>query len=927
MNPNHTFYIERHENENSHLSLDGTWQFAFLNAKTDSPDEIDFPYESPIPASGFRCLVNAGLKPDPYFGTNSKLFRGVDEKIWYFRRTFKLPETIENKDVFLCFDGVSYRCRVWLNGTLLCEHEGMFGGPIAEVGELVKPGENELTVEVVPPKPDFSRGLTKDPESKKEIVPWNIRRDASCSNGDFTVFGIWKSVRIEILPKYHLSRPHLITESVENNRAVLRLSVEIADPQVKELDVPSADVEHSWSLYQNAYNGCSLTVPTGKKLTVGITLTDKATGNLAYSSEETIDLWDKSRITTAPRYYPECQFYETGIELEDPKLWNPNGFGSPDLYRVTLTLSDETGLLDTVAFDTGVRTVAYARTAAPRTRTRWDEFRFIINGRPMFIKGMNWMPVDYLFDCSDEEYRWTLELMKKEGVQLVRVWSGGGMPEDDRFYSLCDELGLMVMQDSFIANQTSEEWDRRVLAAQVCRNLYRIRNHPSLILHTGGNEINPYALGNDAAMAVISREIADLDPSRRFWRTSPDKGSAHIYMDMEPVCYRKFYRALPFIGESGIHSFPNAKSLRQQLSKEEFDRPLSNIFTNEFVKGNPELHNHFTEFIPERIPRMMSRASMISNVRGISLSDLCEASHLASYEFYQIMINAMRENDPICGGILPWVFRRPWTTVAIQLLDGLGDPIGPYYAVKNAYAPLCTELSLNEVTYAPGETFAPELRVLCDGTESRRGLDVRYEVFAPDFTKVYDERFACDISPEDGQKIYRPAPFTLPDEWTEHYFFLRSSAYNENGMVCQSFYWCKPLARFADAEALQEYRSKRSNNIDFDRGPWLKPQVAALDGALTLDVLEKRVRKVGADRRLTLLVRVTNPGTLPVFPVRLEVEEDCTLSAADDSWFFLPAGEARELSMEIRVKPGSPEVLTVSASAFNAAKQSVPVTL
>ena len=160
---------------------------------------------------------------------------------------------------------------------------------------------------------------------------------------------------------------------------------------------------------------------------------------------------------------------------------------------------------------------------------------------------------------------------------------------------------------------------------------------------------------------------------------------------MEPVWYRKDYGALPFVGESGIHSFPNAKSLRQLMSPEEYGRRLSDIYSEAFSKENPELRNHFSEFSPGRIPRMMSRASMITNTRGIDLADLCEATQMASYEFYQIMANALRENFPVSCGLLPWVFKRPHTTVAIQMVDGLGDPIAPYYAIKNAYSPLVAE--------------------------------------------------------------------------------------------------------------------------------------------------------------------------------------------------------------------------------------------
>ncbi len=679
----HPFYIDKHPGS---ISLDGEWRFGFTDEQTCEPD---LKYTCTLPASGFKNLEQAGLYPNPYFGLNSKLYADVDKHIYYYKREFDLPDSF-GKDVYLCFEGVSYTCRVWLNGKLICEHEGMFGGPVCEVGQFVKTGRNELLVEVVPPVPE------SDPKKQSQIVPWNIRRDDATSNGDFIVFGIWRPVRIEIVPKYHLSRPHIYTVSIDDNRATLKFEAEIADPQIKELEVLPNDTGARSVYTFDVSEGFDLR-PTGKSVTYRLRLVEKSTQKVAYSSEETVEIYDKKYLS-ANNEFRECQFIEQIITLENPRLWQPCTLGAPELYEAQLELVCNGQSIDYLSFDVGIRTVEYARTSGMRSRTRWEEYQYIVNGRKVFLRGMNWMPIDYLYNASDNDYRWVLDLVKNAGIMLLRIWSGGGMPEDDRFYKLCDEYGIMVMQDSFIANQLSDEWNRAVLQSQVCYNLYRIRNHPSLVNHTGGNEINPYAPGNDAAMWVISREIHDLDPSRKLYRTSPDSGSAHIYMDMEPVWYKKYFGLLPFIGESGIHSFPNFKTLCKQISEKEYSSPLSDIFNEEFKEKNPELYNHFTEYAPSRVPRMMSRASMINNIHGISLSELCEATQLASCEFYQIMINAMRENYPVCAGVMPWVFKRHWTTVAIQLVDGLGEPIAPYYYMKNAYAPLSVLLSLDEVS-------------------------------------------------------------------------------------------------------------------------------------------------------------------------------------------------------------------------------------
>ena len=919
MNPNHPFYIDSHPAE---LLLDGEWKFAFLDTASEEPWSVEYPYSASLPASTYRCVERAGILPDPYFGINSRLYEWVDKKIWYFTRSFTC-DNIDGKDVFLCFDGVGYICRVWLNGQLLCSHEGMFGGPIVEVGQYIRQGENVIFVEVVPPAAE------SDERSASQIVPWNLRRDTKNTSGDFIAFGIWRSVRLEIVSKTHISRPYLFTKSIEENLARLRLSVELADPQINELDVVPNDSEETWNAYSFAYDTGLDARPTGRQVRVRLTISEKRSGSVAYTSEHTVDILDKKYVSLNSKYR-ECQFFETDIEIEKPLLWWPNQLGEAHLYTVAIELYEADALLDLLTFDTGIRTIEHVASGGLRHRTRWDNFHFVINGRPIFLKGMNWMPLDFLLDVSDSDYRWALELAKNQGIQLLRVWSGGGTPEDNRFYSICDELGIMVMQDSFPANQTTEKWNREVLQAQVCRNIYRIRNHPSLAMHTGGNETNPYAKNNDAAMWVISREIADLDPSRKFWRTSPDKGSTHIYRDMEPVWYRKIYGQLPFIGESGIHSFPKSKSLRQQISAEEYNRPLSDIFSDEFTKNNPELHNHFIEFHPIRIPRMMARASMINNVRGITLPDLCEATQLSSCEFYQIMVQSMRENYPISCGVLPWVFKRPWTTTAIQMVDGLGEPVAPYYYVKNAYSPLCVELALQEVTYAPGEAITPDLRLLCDDTRGWCGLTVGYEIYSPELKRVKQESFRCDISDKEYQKKFVCSTFTLPADYTEKYFFFRAYVQNGVGMLHQSFYWCKVLSRLENDELRAKFRSEPSDNIDFVSGPWLKPQICALPSCKSsFTLLEKSTcyDKSSEERRLHVRVRVENLGTRPIFPTKIDVLEDNTLSYADDNYFFLPVGNSRELEIEIRVKDKSLSTATLELSAWNTKKNTISIVL
>ena len=297
--------------------------------------------------------------------------------------------------------------------------------------------------------------------------------------------------------------------------------------------------------------------------------------------------------------------------------------------------------MDFLTFDYGIRTFKLEKTAGPRMRGRWGKFKPVINGKPFFLKGMNWTPLDQVLNITEQDYRWALELAKKENVEFIRVWGAGNAPEHDTFYRLCDEYGILVWQDSFISNTSNPNWDKEVFQCQQSMYLYRIRNHPSLVVHCSGNENNPYDRDN-LCVWVWQYETEDIDPSREIIRTTPDKGIAHIYQGFEPCWFRKIYKCLPLIGESGTHSFPNAKTLRQLIEKEEFEHPIEQFGTEEVLQTHKGFVNHITENNAWGMLKKVPALSHMDDIKNITISELCENSGMASYEYYQFMAQVIQ---------------------------------------------------------------------------------------------------------------------------------------------------------------------------------------------------------------------------------------------------------------------------------------------
>lgn len=908
------FYIEKRQGD-SHLDLSGSWSFAYLDVPTDEPDEINYSMSCRLPASTYCNVYEAGLLPDPYFGENSHQYAWLDTKVWYYTREFELARALDAKseDAFLCFDGVGYYSRVWLNGELLGEHDGMFGGPVVNVAGRLKKGANRLTVEVKAfnygKEGDirFWRGYLPTGWRNKvpEIVPWNTSRDEESSNGDFHVFGIWNGIRLEIMPKLHVARPYLYTKSLEGSSAELEFELSIATDKIDELSCILSAAE--WNYTFSYFDGLSGAL-SDDTVRINVEITDRQSGEKIYSEAEDYTLYDYEKNGINEKFR-ECQYYRRSIKLDDIRLWYPQTLGEQNLYDVTVTLEKDGVLLDTLGFATGIRKIERFESTGRKYRQRWDRYWFSVNGKKIFLKAMNWIPLDYLFNISREDYRWALEQVKNCGIQLLRVWAGGGMPEDDYFYQLCDEMGIMVWQDTFMANQIVGKWQEATLEAQLCYNIFRIRNHPSLIVYCGGNEFPPCSAGNNAALFVIQRNVEDLDPSRIFFRTTPDKGSYHGYRNMDAAWIRKIFKELPFMAESGTHCFPNYKSICQNIAEDEWKKKFQ-LDSDNLEEEMPGFSNHLTEYKKNRCLILRSRMSRFIDLNNSSLKDYCEGSGVAASEYYQFLIQSLRENYPKSVGVMLWALKRGWTTVAVQMIDGMGEPVAPYYTVKQAYSQKMGFASVNEILYAPGEEVSIDIKAINDSDSAFNGTVVA-ELYDPALSKVTERSADITLDPADYMMTAFSLNFKVEENWANSHFYIRVRLIENGETVNTSFYPLVAPAFMADKERREEYRKAPSENIIFDDINFMKEELGKTTAHLSAEVLSVSVQ----GERTTLRFKVKTDA--PTYPVMLEIAEEKTLSYQSDNYFFLGEGEEKVIDMEVRNIGDADRSFTLKISSWN----------
>lgn len=897
-----------------HIDLNGTWELSYRDTTIAELKELanrKEPFQTTIPNSVHWSLYKAGKLPHPYYNKNSELYRWTDEKAWYYSRSFEVPASAKDNYIFLCFDGLDYFSKVWVNDSLVGVHEGMFGGPNVEIGRLVKFGAtNKIIVELragdwrnkasdydklprnASGERDYSQRTGYNPRVSGRIIkPWVI---SGGSGGEaFFSLGMWQGVRIEIVPKEHIERPYLVTKNIIGGNAQLHLSTEVfvnANSLQEQL--------HPWNNVQIRHpneKGVSF-IPVKDKLSV---LVEFFSANKKKYSKEFL-----------VKAFEGRNWLEEDITLPNPELWNPNGLGEPNLYQVKLSLKRNGQVIDKNEFTYGIRAIERVPGAGPRTGDRFENWQFIVNGKKIFVKGMNFTPHDILLETSEERYRWTLSAAKKMGVQLIRVW-GGGLLETNTFYKLCNELGIMVWQDFPIGNQDTPEYPQDIWEAQVVQNICRLRNHPSLVVWCGGNEFNPYSYGNAASIGILERSLQTFDRTRLFVRTTPDQGSIHAYPDMDPTWYNRSYGKEAWISETGMHSMPEAGMFYETVNNKEFTG-LGKMWDTAFATSHPDFIHHFTEYGPVRVPRMLSRASHIDDMNDPTIESITEATQIGAGEFYQILSEKVQGNYPITTGLMPWVFKRHWPVIAIQMMDWFGQTAAPYYFLKRTYEATHIAIDLPRLLWAPGEKIELNIKVTNSIINPGSGYKASVTVFDDTFKQLYKNEKQIIIGSGTSVNTVSAGSFTIPPGYKDRFIFLLAELHDANGkLISRSYYYPRCLVKMEDKSFHDQYVNEPIPWITLDKGPWLKPAVGKTSTSLSFEVMtNKRVSEEESEIKL----KIKNTGEIPAFMTKVDVSGVKRAFYASDNYLWLQPGETKEIIMNIlwREKKDN-AVLTVDA--------------
>ncbi|MCC6802127.1 MAG: beta-mannosidase [Anaerolineae bacterium] len=783
------------------LSLDGEWEMAEAG---DDASRLQGAWSDAIPAivpgSVQTALLAAGKIPDPYVGHNDEIARAEGRKTWWLRRTFLRPDTENGSE--LVFGGVCDSCRVWLNGAELGSHKGMFGEFRFPVSDKLRKGENTLVVKLDPAP--YRLGTNQPNDFFKDMnVGW---LDSVVINNIFgwhyinlPTIGIWRSVTLQETPAVALENPFVAT--VDANAGIARLRVTL--------------------------KGAS--APTGR-----------LTGTLTPENFEGDVLHFTAQVQGA-----DSLLYE--FTIPDARAWYPVDHGAPNLYRLALAFEPDAGASDYKEITFGLRTIEMRPLPAGPDPELYN-WTFVINGKPMFIKGANWCTMDALLRFDRERYDRFLSLARDSHIQLLRAW-GSGMPETDDFFDLADRYGIMVMQEWPTAWNSHEIQPYDLLEETVRYNTLRLRNHPSLVMWGGGNESDkPFG----EAIDMMGRYSYELDGTRPFHRGEPWGGSIHnydVYWGRQPL-QRNLSLKSAFIGEFGMASLPNIETVKRYLPENEWDAwppAIDSAFLHRLpvfnLKGDMAI---MSSYVPDWVPN----TSLENFIFGMQMAQSTAIRHT---------LELARTRYPEATGAVYYKLNDNNPAAAWSSVDWYGVPKLAYHILRQAFRPQHACILFPRLSMVCEAAALPVF--LLDDNDLLRNAGA-WQVVARAFNNQLDEVARAEFAGSGAiVQVRKLGEFTLTAEQTNSSPLLIVCELRVDGrQVDRTFYWLN-------------YTAVQGSLLSLPRTT-LKTE-AISDSAL----------------------RITNTGAKPAVAVQFACPEISHLFTAQDSVLWLDVGESRTIEV------------------------------
>ena len=426
------------------LSLNGQWQFRQCGHKEW--------LAAKVPGCNFSDLLSNLQINDPFHRNEENQLQWIEKQDWEYRKFFNVNETMLTASALaLDFAGLDTYCDVYLNDVLILQSNNMFVGHNISCKQWLKVGENKLHLifrspinEVMPKFLD--NGFTYPAENDKSEERLSVfTRKAPYHYGwdwgpRFVTSGIWRSVSLELINQTCIDDVYVQQEKLTEDIAQLNFQISLT-----ELEQFSGTVHIACLNVSGLSQHIDVTVNRSlNKINIPFT-------------------------------------------INEPNLWWPNGLGDAFLYQFKVSLFSKQECISSKELAIGLRTVEVIN----EKDEFGESFYLKVNGQPTFMKGANYIPSDSFLDrVSSSKYQQIFDDAVAANMNMLRVW-GGGIYENDEFYQLADQHGILIWQDFMFACSLypADNNFLNTVANEVEYNVKRLRNHACIALWCGNNEV------------------------------------------------------------------------------------------------------------------------------------------------------------------------------------------------------------------------------------------------------------------------------------------------------------------------------------------------------------------------------------------------------------------------------------------------------
>ena len=638
-------------------NLNDSW-----NVKTDT---LDINMQVNLPSVIIADMYEEGLIPHPYYSDVEPSLQWIPQREWVYTLSFDAVEGIMNEDVIeLVFEGLDTYADVWLNGKHLFYADNMFRTWTCDVEDILKEKDNNIKIKFYP--------FDKVRDSLIETYPlrfpekYAVMRKAAYQNGwdwapRYMNMGIWQPVYLKAWTRSTMNSATIITTAIQEDKADLCFEAYI-----------EADKEHDV--------------------------------NLQLFKDDVKILDNNVQLKKGSNHF------SFPFEIVNPKLWWPNELGEQNMYTFNVKMLDDENIIETKDIRMGIRTVEMVE----EPDSIGTAFYFKVNGTPLYMKGANYIPEDMITSWMSKERTQKLleQCVGDAHMNMLRIW-GGGIYPPDYFYEICDTLGILVWQDFMFAGSTypySDEYINNV-RKEAEKQVIRYKNHPSLALWCGNNEISEgyYNWGWQNSMGWSDEEYKEMkdgydklfeemldevvktnDKSRPYWPSSPKNGwgRAASLTEGDVHYWGVWWGELPyeiyrekvgrFNSEFGYQSYPSMSTLKMIDENLDFDNPVIQAH-QKHARGEKLIKEHVVKYFGE--PK--------------DFEDYVYLSQLSQAYGMDVAISAQRSSRPRSMGSLYWQLNDAWPSISWASIDYYGNKKAFHYKLSEMYAPILLGMDEN----------------------------------------------------------------------------------------------------------------------------------------------------------------------------------------------------------------------------------------